>query len=67
MSLGVKLDHIRGPGPPGDRMVRVTFRGKHDNYSVMDIRPLLCNHEVDVVINKCVYSIGNTQLVLQSQ
>ena len=39
MSLGVKLDHIRGPGPPGDRMVRVTFRGKHDNYSVMDIRP----------------------------
>ena len=29
MSLGVKLDHVKGPGPPGERLARVTFRGKH--------------------------------------
>ena len=31
MSLGVKLDHVKGPGPPGERLARVTFRGKHSN------------------------------------
>ena len=28
MSLGVKLDTLRGPGAPGERLARVIFRGK---------------------------------------
>ena len=28
MSLGVKLDHLRGPSAPGEKLARVTFRGK---------------------------------------
>ena len=28
MSLGVKLDTLRGPGAPGDRLARVIFRGE---------------------------------------
>ena len=31
MSLGVKLDQVRGPGPPGDRLARVTFRGNQQS------------------------------------
>ena len=30
MSLGIKLDHVRGQGQTGgDRLARVTFRGKN--------------------------------------
>ena len=28
MSLGVKLDHVLGHAPPGERLARVTFRGQ---------------------------------------
>ena len=35
MSLGVKLDQVRGPGPPGDRLARVTFRGNRSHVSTI--------------------------------
>ena len=28
MSLGVKLDTLRGPGAPGEKLARVIFRGE---------------------------------------
>ena len=44
MSLGIKLDHVRGQGQTGgDRLARVTFRGKNmvpckDNQGVILIK-----------------------------
>ena len=39
MSLGVKLDTLRGPGAPGDRLARVIFRGGPSTLAISSFIP----------------------------
>ena len=60
MSLGVKLDQVRGPGSPGDRLARVTFRGNNYWYWMWGEWSNPCDQECPAC-HACSTTLGRLQ------